>query len=325
MLPVSKKRSGQSDSRQYVLPLDAGKNERRSWLVSALNITESDAQVRTLLLAIHKIVDDGELLRERKRIADDPDVGFSSQYVVMRTARRAEEAGLLIVRENKYVHGGQRQNGYRIDFDRVRELATRRGQSATAHQVPRSRARRRTAAHGGARGGAPAHGVVRQRTPIKEYQSTCLPSEDSNHPPPADPPSGWEAVEEEICKELTDWQTPIRAARGRVTPDHVLRVLQHYRAAGGIYGPGALHRRLCRAHPAVPPDSGWPPPGPPSAGCRRAMDRLAASRAHLAATGQAFDDEEFARRFAAHLGRFGLADYAAECLFRDRLARAARS
>jgi DNA-binding transcriptional MerR regulator len=35
---------------------------------------------------------------------------------------------------------------------------------------------------------------------------------------------------------------------------------EHYQANG--WGPAALHFRLSRAYPGVPPDRGWPPPDP---------------------------------------------------------------
>jgi len=85
-------------------------------------------------------------------------------------------------------------------------------------------------------------------------------------PPPLtrDPGPGgddWQAAEEAAAAVLVDWFKPVSVARKHgVSPDYVLRVISYYRAAEPAFGPGALHRRLCRAHPTLDPSQGWPLP-----------------------------------------------------------------
>lgn len=92
-----------------------------------------------------------------------------------------------------------------------------------------------------------------------------------NTPPPPPPPESastagadcdWRRAEEEvIATGMTDWCSPMRKAQqSGVSAEHVIQILQHWRKTQ--YGLGALHRRLGRSHPALPPDLGWPDKDP---------------------------------------------------------------
>ena len=123
-------------------------------------------------------------------------------------------------------------------------------------------------------------------------------------------------------REVTDWQTPINAARAaKVPPKYVLDVIAYYRETRGLYGSGALYRRLCRSHPELPPREGWPKPSEPSAGCKRAMDVLAQARSHPIVISGTIDEARFSELLRRQLEKQNLAEHLQEALFRESLQR----
>jgi hypothetical protein len=112
--------------------------------------------------------------------------------------------------------------------------------------------------------------AVRVADTHRKYSKSTATERQEPPPPPLVAPDGqasvtWDQVEAvaaalAVKLGMCDIRTPLDAVRSRVTPDHVLRVLEHCRAAQGAYGAGALHRRLMRCSPQLPPDAGWPEP-----------------------------------------------------------------
>lgn len=159
-------------------------------------------------------------------------------------------------------------------------------------------------------GGATLNRWGRNPRPMGAQPSTTLPPNTPTHhtTPTNQPPeeeeektsTDWQTVAALLCRHLTDWQTPLAAARQLVDPVYGLAVLTHYQAAAGLLGPGALHRRLTRSHPDLPPTAGWPQLPPPDQAEQRAARLLAICRRHMLQNnhqGRPPDAAELARLF----------------------------
>lgn len=165
------------------------------------------------------------------------------------------------------------------------------------------------------------------RSPEESPVRTSIPTRFRNPPPPPSArQSGWEEVESQLISAgVTDWTSAIKAARTRVDPAYVLRVLAYYRAAGSAYGPGALHFRLMGCDPAASPEdpATWVQVREASYSVQHALSLLAQARAHPAANG--LPPVEFERLFRDELrSRYAdLSDHAFDGFFRETMFREA--
>lgn len=139
-------------------------------------------------------------------------------------------------------------------------------------------------------------------------------------PPPPSPSSNadWKEVEEALVKVgLAEWHAAATAAQAaQVTPGHVLQIVEHFRAAGGAYGAGALYCRIRKCHPELRPQDGWPSMSPPSAGVEKALRTLQQCRNHEKAAGM--PEDTFRKLYRKELASKGLETHFQEALFRER-------
>ncbi len=222
--------------------------------------------------------------------------------------RDAKELRILSVEPR----AGQATSEKTILIDRIRDLVR------PTQQTPTCETRQETVS-------GPQETVSdRQETVSSLF--LCPPTSPKISPPP--PPStatanqepGWERVEAEVMRELTDWKRPICEARTRVDADYVLAVVAFYRAAS-VFGPGALHKRLCRSHPDLPPNRGWPAPNEPSAGCKLAMRVLADCRKYVADRNIPMPENVFREKYHKELQKRRLAEHFKEAVFREAFTR----
>lgn len=241
--------------------------------------------------------------------------------------RAATEFGLLMVVEQRYVHGGQTANRYSIDWAMVHSIV--RGEHRPAVIASRRGGRKQAGPPDptGQGGDFTGQGADPTGQPNKEYTQnltqTSSPSVPQNASPLSSPrqspsprPAVWGEVEDFLVGLPADrrpgsWRPALTAAqRTGVTPDHVLDVLRHYASDPTSYGPGALYQRLRHCHPQLPPDEGWvrpavssvsPPNRSPAADLAAIVGRVEFSICRSRTS--ADTDDDIRSRIAAELSR----------------------
>jgi len=116
--------------RQTELPFamgEASRAERLNLLGLALTRVEADCHLAVFCRWVFNVTaggreDGGELLRSYKQLAARPWGLCCSASKARATVGRARQLGLVAVREERYASGGQRSNGYRIDWTGVRSI-----------------------------------------------------------------------------------------------------------------------------------------------------------------------------------------------------------
>ena len=128
----------------------------------------------------------------------------------------------------------------------------------------------------------------------------------------------WREAEAELVQVLPVWRRPLRTAQqAGVSPAYVLELIDYYKTASGLYGPGALHHRLEHSHPDFSPRQGWPRPANPSPVCRRAMECLREARQHP--NTKTMEESVFRQLFRDELAKRDLEKYFDEVLFREEI------
>ncbi len=252
-----------------------------------------------------------------RAIDDHSRVCFASQETLAREVgisveqcKRAvdalENTLSLIWKERKTTPRGTPCNHYGIVWEELRLLAPsrQRDQSVTRDTLPSVMVRDQS--------------VTRDTYRRNRQEAQQEPSS------PSAPSVNWEAAEAEVLREgLFDWKTPLAIAKGRVSPQYIVDVVAYYRASAGVFGPGALHRRLEQSHPELPPFEGWPQPKPPKPNCQKAMKLLAECRSQPSAHNM--PEETFLELYRRALQNRGLEQCCQEALFREALRRSKSS
>lgn len=218
-------------------------------------------------------------IRQTSFAAIGREIGVQSKSTVHAAIQRLLVLGVIRVdTAARWIHGGRLQRGTRIELSWPRFFHRFSDPANAAAQAERS----------------PFDSVATERdrtqpndakeksphTPLKENIQTQPP------PPPltvtgsaSDSATGaesWRSVQAAAAAVLDDWERPLAAAqRHGCDAGHVLGLIDEYRRrqadAPHQYGPGALHLRLCQAHPAKAIGDGWPPPRATSSGRAQAV------------------------------------------------------
>lgn len=288
------------------LPLDFPREQRRDRgeelailreaVLPSVKTKRGGVSASTLKAVLRAIDDHGRVcFASQETLARE--VGISVEQC-KRAVDALENTLSLIWKERKTTPRGTPCNHYGIVWEELRLLAPsrQRDQSVTRDTLPSV--------------------MVRDQSVTRDTYRRNRPEAQQEPSSPSAPSVNWEAAEAEVLREgLFDWKTPLAIAKGRVSPQYIVDVVAYYRASAGVFGPGALHRRLEQSHPELPPFEGWPPPKPPTPSCQRAIELLADARNHPNA--QHMPEAEFRARFRAALQRNGLAHYFEEALFRE--------
>lgn len=131
---------------------------------------------------------------------------------------------------------------------------------------------------------ASGHSVSDQRTHCPDYSPLSRPKKS---PPPSVEAerTAWEGVVEVLDGLGMGNAGPlIDDAQHRVTPEHVLALIEHWQSRPGAWKIQALHWRIEQARHTKPVDAGWPPVAPRPASVVPVVPEW--KRNHLAATEQ---------------------------------------
>jgi len=185
----------------------------------------------------------------------------------VRTVKRAVAAladmSLLVITKRRPATGLVPVNHYRIVWSELALLVPTRPGLLAPTATPRN-----CGPDHGATG--PEHGAT-----ITDHGATMARAwghhgtQSVKETPIRKPPPPSERKEEEVFLDdlISDYVTAgvyaaaarVRTAVGQTDLAHVRGLLDHYQAAGGAWGPGALALRLTRATPGLAVDAGWPP------------------------------------------------------------------
>lgn len=214
-------------TEQLSLPFGHRFNEQRAMLARAIQIAGLGAHAEVWLFYVHDVSRDEVLRRSYPAIADRLKC---CRRTAIRIVKACEEAGLLAVDEQRYASGGQRENGYAINWEGVKVLTCR---------TPPSSVERVT---------TPCKFVTtpcKFVTPYKEKYPLGYPSEPPPTPSHQDP---WGQARRRFSEiGLIDIPGAIRAAEQRnETPDSVMSMIDLWESRPGCWGVAGLYSRIVR-------------------------------------------------------------------------------
>lgn len=225
---------------QLQLPFGWKHAEDRAVLVRAIRLAKVKAAGETLLLFVHDVAQGEPLRRSYEQLADRLGV---HKRTAQRLVGRLIDLGLLIVETDRYRTGGQRENGYSIDWDGVRAIAFGSAplQRERGDKMPRGGDNLPTGGGNLPTGGGNLSPPIRKRPTVDPPRNHLLQLE-------AD--LGAMGVE--------DLGAAREATRRGLTVTQIRQLLEHYRDHPGAWGPAALAYRIRHARPDLAPDQGWP-------------------------------------------------------------------
>jgi hypothetical protein len=269
---------------QLILPFGYRFAEDRATLLIAIGAAKLRRLDRAFVLMVHDVTHDGWLHKSYQEIGEKLNVSYST---ARRCVARCFEAGLIVVQEERYRSGGQRDNAYSIDWDGVRAACfntpPREGPAAQGEQAPAQT--EHPHAH-------PEQGPAQTEHPYKE----CIPPSDppKNPPPPKRKPGGgggsvdWVGIKSRLeSLGMLDSVGAIEAAReSQLEPQDVCVLIDQWESSQPAWSLGGLYWRLSRGN--------WPARASPTIEQDVAAQEKARTRRLLAQVGKrpAIDPEE---------------------------------